>query len=71
MLTVATAYGKDTRSGMCPMQHRHFAAIATVIREGGFGTHRDTIAREFAARLRNANPAFDRERFLKACGVTD
>ena len=31
--------------------------------------HRENIARRFAWSLSQANPAFDRARFLTACGV--
>lgn len=60
------------------MTKRDFELIADVI----LGEHKrhkyadvavldavDNVAIEFADRLRRTNPAFDRARFLKACGV--
>jgi hypothetical protein len=61
------------------MSRQHFELIARVLRETPrfrgepFGEavaeYRDDLARAFAAELRATNPRFDRERFLRACGV--
>lgn len=56
------------------MQRRHFEAIAGAIREL-LGDPLDTddhraVAEAMARVLAGTNPAFDRARFLKACGVT-
>lgn len=74
-LTKNTAHRKDLNAGIGDMQHRHFATIATIIREMGEGAmpldraSREMISHRFADRLRSTNPRFDRRRFLLACGV--
>lgn len=60
------AHRKDLTSGLCHMEHRHFAAIATILRESNNCT-RDVCV-DFAYRLAETNPAFDKHRFLVACG---
>lgn len=70
MLKPETAQRKDLTAGIGDMQHRHFATIATIIREmkpDVYGP--EEVAQEFAERLRATNPKFDRARFLLACGV--
>jgi hypothetical protein len=72
-----TAHRKDLNAGIGDMQHRHFATIATIIREMPMtrmlesekAAERTYIAEQFADRLRSSNPNFDRRRFLLACGV--
>jgi hypothetical protein len=57
------------------MSKAHFELIARVLArhagplytEGHFTLR--VMARDFADELARTNPAFDRERFLKACGV--
>lgn len=53
------------------MTKRHFEAIADVLASWRNGTGDratvDGIARELAATFKSFNPAFDRERFLRAC----
>lgn len=66
-LTKATAHRKDLTTGLAPMQHRHFATIATIIRD--MPGRKDVVAAIFADRLAATNPNFDRDRFLAACGV--
>jgi hypothetical protein len=58
------------------MTRKHFQAIANVIRENcdnnkwdGEPSDAERVGRAMASALRQFNPAFDRERFLKACGV--
>ena len=76
-LTKDTAHRQDLTSGIGEMQHRHFATIATIIREstllGNDATfsadERAKVALLFAGRLRATNSNFDRRRFLLACGV--
>jgi len=75
-LTKKTAYRKDINCGIADMQHRHFATIATIIREIDEGlipcsedATRKFMAELFADRLGATNPKFDRRRFLMACGV--
>ena len=71
-LTKATAARKDRNAGLCEMQHRHFAAIATIIaRLDGTMTKADrqTVAEHFAWELAATNDKFDKARFLTACGV--
>jgi hypothetical protein len=76
MLTIESALRKDMTNGKADMQHRHFATIATIIREIDKGlipcstnATRKFMAELFADELRYTNPRFDRARFLKACGV--
>lgn len=74
-LTKDTAHRKDLNAGLGDMQHRHFATVATIIREMGEGAMpvsravHEMIAHHFAHRLSGTNPKFDRRRFLLACGV--
>ena len=55
------------------MTHKDFELIAQTIRSSmsykNEGTRR-CVAFDFADALAETNPNFDRERFLKACGVT-
>jgi len=70
MLTKESAHRKDLTTGLADMQHRHFATVATIIREmpaDVYGT--DQVAEIFADRLGHTNPNFDRRRFLLACKV--
>jgi hypothetical protein len=60
------------------MQRRHFEAIADIIREIAEESdtdeakfQRDRVARHFASRLRRTNSNFNKERFLRACGVPE
>lgn len=76
MLTKDTAHRKDLNAGIGDMQHRHFATIATIIREMDQGlipcseaATRKFVAMQFAERLRATNSNFDRRRFLLACGL--
>ncbi len=67
-LETKAAHRKDITTGIADMQHRHFATIATIIREmpaDVYGT--EQIAEIFADRLRATNSNFDRDRFLRAC----
>lgn len=69
-LTKDTAHRKDLNAGIGDMQHRHFATIATIIREMGdsaIPVDLERVAEYFADRLRSTNPRFDRRRFLLAC----
>lgn len=59
------------------MERRHFELIARVLEEqkpSGWDDLEDAmwrrIVHNFADALAPTNPLFDRERFLKACGVT-
>lgn len=75
MLSTTAASRKDRTSGLGALQHRHFATIATIIREmdkvsnqeHGFIDIREDVAEHFADLLGKTNPNFDRERFLRAC----
>lgn len=71
-LSTTAALAKDkytarTRSGT--MQHRHFAAIASILAGMPDEDGRDCASRLFACELSRTNPNFNRARFLKACGV--
>ena len=70
-LTPESALAKDQRTGLAPMQHRHFTTIAKILDDARFldGPTRTTICEHFADELECTNPKFDRERFLAACGV--
>lgn len=79
-LTTQSAHRKDIRSGKgARMEHRHFSFIAATIAEmpifeGGTSKlakfSRQEIADMFAEACRGSNPRFDRERFMRACGMT-
>lgn len=67
-----SALRKDRTTGLAPMQHRHFATIATILRDmrvdlNGAGMLTDEVVLYFSARLSETNPNFDRDRFIKAC----
>lgn len=72
-LSTQAANRKDIRSDLCSMEHRHFAAIAAMLRNmprGAFpadGPAYETIVNHFANELRATNPRFDRQRFMAAC----
>lgn len=67
-LTDEAAMSKDRRSHIGEMQHRHFATVATIIREyPGEPTTQRLMAEYFADRLDETNKAFSRVRFLAAC----
>lgn len=70
MLTPESATAKDIRTGLAPMQHRHFATVATIIRErlGALSKKdRDYVANVFSIALQETNPKFDKARFRAAC----
>lgn len=76
MLKDTTAQRKDITTGLARLEHRHFATIATIIREIDHGliacstdATRKFMAETFADKLARTNPKFDRRRFLRACGV--
>lgn len=58
------------------MSKRHFEALARIVRDsdatyaGKNGSASYTLACKLADFCETENPAFDRERFMKACGVT-
>lgn len=69
-LTTKSAHRKDLNAGIGDMQHRHFATIATIIREmPDMSEDNRSLAEYFADRLAGTNPNFDRSRFLRACEV--
>jgi len=57
---------EDEDAGLAPMQHRHFATIAKIIRSMPEAS-RAEAKKHFASALGKTNPRFDRERFLVAC----
>ena len=61
------AHKKDLNTTYAPMQHRHFATIAGIIRNFGYPQERQRIAEDFARTLKHTNPNFDSERFIAAC----
>ena len=74
VLTTESAHRKDLTTGLAGMEHRHFATIATIIREMDEGlitcstdATRKFVAELFADRLTQTNPQFNRKRFLLAC----
>ena len=70
-LTPESAARKDkTNARGATFEHRHFAALAMMIREmPTVDRPRRSTADYFADRLAETNPRFDRARFLAACGV--
>lgn len=67
MLTAEAASRKDRISGLSPMEHRHFATIAAIIRTLDIGGDKFEVVEHFAKQLAHTNARFDRARFLKAC----
>lgn len=75
-LTAESAARKDQRNAqgdLGQMQHRHFAVIAGIIASmpdhaATLRTCKRSVALQFADKLANTNPRFDRRRFLLACG---
>ena len=65
MLKPETATRKDLRTGKDSLQHRHFATIATCLRNMDAD---EATCERWADELRPTNPKFDRARFLAACG---
>jgi hypothetical protein len=71
-LSTKAAMRKDAIGALHPMQHRHFANIASIILNLKGSMSADDVqlvAEHFAAELRCTNPRFDETRFLKACGI--
>lgn len=75
MLKPDAALRKD-RTTTATLEHRHFAEIARIIAglDGANALPLDAeskrrVAKHFASGLRYTNPRFDRDRFLRACGV--
>ncbi len=63
-LKTDAAARKDRNSGKGDLQHRHFATIATCLRN----IHADTYTiNGMADELAETNPKFDRGRFIAAC----
>lgn len=63
-LKPAAATRKDLMTGKSEMQHRHFATIATCLRNMRAD---DATIREWANELMPTNPRFDPCRFTAAC----
>ncbi len=63
MLKPDAALRKDLNTGKDTLQHRHFATIATILRNIGAD---DATVEAFADELRGTNAKFDRARFLAA-----
>lgn len=52
------------------MTRKHFELIARILDESDLSPdEHEHISSRFADELEHLNPNFDRERFLKACGV--
>lgn len=67
-LSTAAALRKDTSTAAPVFQHRHFAAMAAMIAMMPDPAARYMAAETFANRLGRFNPAFDRPRWMRACG---
>ena len=77
-LTIESAARKDRRNATGDLdgtlQHRHFAVIAGIIADmpshaATLRSAKRSVALAFADKLANTNSRFDRQRFLRACGV--
>ena len=68
-LSIEAATAKDKRTGLAPMQHRHFSTIAAVLASMPDRPSAEVAAHHFASELIKTNPAFNRARFLTACEV--
>lgn len=64
-LKPAAALNKDRTTGKDALQHRHFATIATCLRNMSADL---ATCERWADELAGTNPNFDRRRFLAACG---
>jgi len=54
------------------MSRKHFQALADIVAEyaeGGEGVGVERLAHDLATFCREQNPHFDRDRFMRACGV--
>lgn len=51
------------------MTRKDFEFIARVVSRVTLETSRKYVAYDFAVELARTNPSFDREWFLKACGI--
>jgi len=68
MLKPDAALRKDRANAKATvLEHRHYAVIAGVIREGFGGDTLAVVANVFATHLAKTNPNFNRARFIKAC----
>jgi phage replication-related protein YjqB (UPF0714/DUF867 family) len=67
MLKPESALRKDLTTGRVTMQHRHYATIASIIRDIPDAGYRADVAAHFASALAGTNPNFNRDRFLSAC----
>lgn len=65
MLSPEAATRKDRMAGKSEMQHRHFATIATILRNMAATR---AVCEHWADELAPTNARFDRKRFLTACG---
>lgn len=73
-LSYKAALQKDRTNAkaLVQFQHRHFAIIASLIRDSGERTEdKRRIANILAQGLEKTNPNFDRARFFSAVGVDD
>jgi hypothetical protein len=72
-LSTHAALAKDRRNAegqANAMQHRHYAVIAGILKEMGTPLN-GRVAVHFADKLQAANANFDRNRFLRACGLRE
>jgi hypothetical protein len=53
------------------MTRKHFKAIAATLAEIRDTTDRKKAALNFCEIAKRANPRFDRQKFLTACGLSD
>jgi hypothetical protein len=67
-LSENAARSKDQRAPTPSLQHRHFAFIASVIRDIPTPSARVEACAAFGLALKCSNPAFDNNRFSDACG---
>ena len=57
------------------MSRKHFEAIAAILKindwQESVEDMRESIALDIAAYFKGENPRFDKDKFLKACGLED
>lgn len=51
------------------MTRKHFIQMANIIKANQDLSVRKQSAEDFARMAKQANPRFDKEKFLKACGI--
>jgi len=68
-LSESAALRNDKRYSLEGLQHRHYAAMAGIIAGLPHALLTPDLVAEAFAKALEANPRFNRDRFLRACGL--